>query len=542
MSEGGASRVPVATRSLTMWWSKRNIHPRLDWFVTPVRGDVALRPLVLWLAAIGVGIVAGLGAVAFRALIAFFHSLFFLAQFSISYDANAHTPPGPWGPFIILAPVVGALCVAVLVKNFAPEAKGHGVPEVMDAIYYDKGVIRPIVALVKSVASAMSIGSGGSVGREGPIIQIGAGFGSTLGQVLRLSLWQRITLIAAGTGGGIAATFNTPVGGVLFALEITMSEVSARTLVPVAIATATATYIGQLFFGPHPSFVIPAFETAFFQLTKPWVLVSYAGLGVLMGLVSALFIVSLYGTEKFFETRIKGGYYVQHPLGMLAVGVMMYAMLVCFGHYYIEGVGYATIQDILSSGQSSLYLLVLLFALKLVATSLTLGSGASGGVFSPALFLGATLGGAYGMVLNRFFPSLGISAAGFAVAAMGGVVGGTTGAALAAIVMIYEMTMDYRVIIPLTITVALSYGVRRMLIRDSIYARKLTLRGHNVPEALHTNFHFLRCASGIMDKHFAVAKGSETIGQFASMFSGEASPALVVTDGGENIVGVVILD
>ena len=184
-----------------MRWSTRNIRPRLDWFVTPVRGDVALRPLVLWLAAIGVGIVAGLGAVAFRALIAFFHSLFFLAQFSISYDANAHTPPGPWGPFIILAPVVGALCVAVLVKNFAPEAKGHGVPEVMDAIYYDKGVIRPIVALVKSVASAMSIGSGGSVGREGPIIQIGAGFGSTLGQVLRLSLWQRITLIAAGTGG-----------------------------------------------------------------------------------------------------------------------------------------------------------------------------------------------------------------------------------------------------------------------------------------------------------------------------------------------------
>ena len=186
------------------------------------------------------------------------------------------------------------------------------------------------------------------MGREGPIIQIGAGFGSTLGQVLRLSLWQRITLIAAGTGGGIAATFNTPIGGMLFALEITMSEVSARTLVPVAIATATATYVGQLFFGPHPSFVIPAFETPYFQLTKPWVLVSYAGLGVLMGLVSVLFIVSLYGFEKFFEMRIKGGYYVQHPLGMLSVGVMMCVMLALFGHYYIEGVGYATIQDILS--------------------------------------------------------------------------------------------------------------------------------------------------------------------------------------------------
>jgi CIC family chloride channel protein len=127
---------------------------------------------------------------------------------------------------------------------------------------------------------AISIGSGGSVGREGPIIQIGAGFGSTLGQLLRLPLWQRVTLIAAGTGGGIAATFNTPIGGILFAVEMTMNEVSAKTLVPVAIATATATYVGQLFFGAHPSFVIPAFETPYFQLTEPWVLVSYAGFGL----------------------------------------------------------------------------------------------------------------------------------------------------------------------------------------------------------------------------------------------------------------------
>ena len=516
------------------------MRPRLDWIFTRVHGGVALRPLVLWLVAMIIGIVAGLGAVVFRALIGFFHNLFFLAKFSTYYDANAHTPEGFWGPFVILAPVVGAVFVAFLVKNFAPEAKGHGVPEVIDAIYYDKGVIRPIVALVKSVASAISIGSGGSVGREGPIIQIGAGFGSTLGQLLRLSLWQRATLIAAGTGSGIAATFNTPVGGILFALEMTMPEVSARTLVPVAIATATATYVGQVFFGAHPSFMIPAFEAPNIQLTKPWILFSYVGLGVLMGLVSALFIVSLYGFEKFFETRIKGGYYVQHPLGMLAVGVMMYVMLACFGHYYIAGVGYATIQDILSGVQFSVYFLLLLSILKLVATSLTLGSGASGGIFSPGLFLGATFGSAYGSVLNHFYPSVGISPAGFAVAAMGAVIGGTTGAALAGIIMIYEMTMDYRVIIPMTITVALSYGVRRMCIRDSIYTRKLMLRGHNVPQALQTNFDLLRHARGIMDKNFVVASGSQSIGQFRSGSSGEPAPVLVVTDGGENIAGVVL--
>ena len=514
----------------------------MEWFATPVRDDMALKPLVLWLAAIVIGIIAGLGAVAFRALIALFHNLLFLGRFSFSYDATIHTPPSPWGVFIILVPVIGAILVAFLVKNFAPEAKGHGVPEVMDAIYYNKGIIRPIVALIKSLASAISIGSGGSVGREGPIIQIGAAFGSTLGQLLRLSLWQRITLIAAGTGGAIAATFNTPVGGVLFALEITIHEVSARTLVPVAISTATATYIGRLFFGPHPSFLIPAFQTPYFHLAKPWVLICYVGLGLLMGLVSALFIHSLYAFDAFFERRIKGGYYVQHCLGMLSVGVLMYVMLVRFGHYYIEGVGYSTIQEVLSGGKISLYLLLLLFALKLVATSLTLGSGASGGVFSPALYLGATLGAAYGVVLNHIYPSLDISAPGFAVAAMGGVVGGATGAAMAAIVMIFEMTMDYRVIIPLTITVALSYAVRRMLVRDSIYTRKLALRGHTMPEALQANLHFVRRASGIMDKTFVVANVSQSMADVGETADGEAPRTLVVTGREENIIGVIIRD
>ena len=216
------------------------------------------------------------------------------------------------GPVVVLVPVVGALGVAFLVKNFAPEAKGHGVPEVMDAVYHRRGVIRPVVSVVKALASALSIGSGASIGREGPIIQIGSSFGSTVGQLLRLPAWQRITLIAAGAGGGIAATFNTPVGGVLFAVEIILHEVSARTLVPVVTATATATYVGQLFFGPHPSFFIPALETPFFVVAKPLVLVAYAGLGAIAGLVSALFIWSIYGCEAFFEKHVKGGYYVQH--------------------------------------------------------------------------------------------------------------------------------------------------------------------------------------------------------------------------------------
>ena len=266
-----------------------------------------------------------------------------------------------------------------------------------------------MVSLVKALASALSIGSGGSIGREGPIIQIGSSFGSTVGQLLRLSEWQRIVLIAAGAGAGIAATFNTPVGGVLFAMEIVMSEVSARTLVPVVIATATGTYVGQLFFGPHPSFLIPALETVYSRFTDPHVLLAYAVLGIIAGLISALFIHSLYAFERFFEHRVKGGYYVQHASGMLMVGLLMYILMIRFGHYHVEGVGYATIQDILGGMQFPLYLLLLLFVLKLLATCLTLGSGASGGVFSPSLFLGATAGCAYGILLQRWFPSLDIS-------------------------------------------------------------------------------------------------------------------------------------
>jgi CIC family chloride channel protein len=491
------------------------------------------------LLAVLVGIVAGLGAVIFRGLIGLFHNLLFLGQWSLIYDANQHTPPSPWGPLVILVPVAGAVGVAFLVKTFAPEAKGHGVPEVMDAIYYNRGRIRPVVALIKSLASGLSIGSGGSVGREGPIIQIGSSFGSTIGQILRVPAWQRIALISGGAGGGIAATFNTPIGGVLFCLEIMMHEVSARTLVPVVIAVATATYIGRLFFGPHPSFVIPDLETHFFHITSPLVLLAYAGLGVLMGGVSALFIKSIYGFEDFFDNRIKGSYYRRHVLGMFVVGVMIYLLMTGFGHYYVEGVGYATVQDVLSGVHIPLFLLLLLFGLKLLATSLTLGSGASGGIFSPSLFLGATLGGAYGVALRGLFPGLEISAPAFAVAGMAGVVGGATGAAMAAIVMIFEMTLDYNVIVPMTITVAISYGVRKVLSRESIYTMKLARRGHYMPEALRTSPRFVRRASEMEMPSFGPLPAETSLTEFARIVAQQPTIQVFLVESRGRILGYV---
>ena len=218
--------------------------------------------LPLSLLALVVGVITGIGAVVFRGLIGLVHNVFFLGHFSFAYDSSIFTPFNPWGPAIILVPVIGGIGVTWIVSNFAPEAKGHGVPEVMDAIYYQQGIIRPVVAVVKSIASALAIGTGAAVGREGPIIQIGSALGSTLGQIVRMQAGQRITLVAAGAGAGIAATFNTPIGGVLFATELMLPEISVNTFLPVAVATGTATFIGRLFFGAQPAFNVPPNLTA----------------------------------------------------------------------------------------------------------------------------------------------------------------------------------------------------------------------------------------------------------------------------------------
>jgi CIC family chloride channel protein len=492
--------------------------------------------------AVIIGIIAGLGAVAFRALIAFFHNLLFFGNLSLSYNASAHTSQSRWGLFVILVPVAGAVCVAFLVKNFARETSGPGVVQVIKAIYYDKGRIRPIVALIKPLASAISIGSGAAVGREGPIIQIGAAFGSFFGQLTKMSTSQKLTLIAAGASGGIAATFNTPIGALLFTVEILLHEISVRTLVPVAISTATAGYVGRLFLGDHPSFVIPPFETASFRVTSPEVLSSYIGLGILMGIVSAVFIRSVYSLEHFFNVRVKGGYYVRHMTAMLAVGILMYSMFISSGHYYIQGVGYSTIQDILNGHLTPVYLLLILFGLKMLATSLSLGTGASGGVFSPALFLGATLGAAYGVLLARLFQHLHFNPAAYAVVGMAAVVGGSTGAAMGAIVMSFEMTLDYNIIIPLTIAVVLAYGIRRVLAKESIYTWKIVKEGYVIPHTLQRNAIFLEQAKDIMGKQFTVIESTATFDRFRKAVLGDEKIQCYLISERKKIFGVITKD
>jgi len=463
------------------------------------------RSLALMLVlAFATGVIAGVGAWGFRMLIGLVHNVLFLGEPVFTYDANVHTAASPWGWVVVFVPVVGAVAVAFLVKNFAPEAKGHGVPEVMDAIYFNEGRIRPRVAIIKSIASAISIGSGGSVGREGPIVQIGSAFGSTLGQIIPMRTQDRITLIAAGSGAGIAATFNAPLGGVVFAIELLLVSANARNLLVVAITVAVATYVSRLLLGIHPSFYVPALETPEFYLEPYLELSAFFVLGGLMGLMSVAFIRGIYWTEDLFDA-MPGNYYTRHMLGMLCSGVMMYLMFRYAGQYYVEGVGYATIMDILVGALQDPWFLLLLVVLKLLATCLALGSGASGGVFSPALFIGATGGAAFAHLCNAVFPGMEAHIPTFAIAGMAAMIGGTTGAVLTGIIMITEMTKDYSLIVPLVITVSTAYAVRKTIMVGSIYTMKLVGRGHTVPEGLQAAVLTSKSLRDVMETDFAVA-------------------------------------
>jgi CIC family chloride channel protein len=476
-----------------------------------------------------VGIIAGLGAWAFRMLIGLVHNILFLGQFRFFYDANVHTPQSPWGVGIILVPVIGAVMVAWAVKTFAPEAKGHGVPEVMDAVYYHDSKIRPVVGLIKAVASAVCIGSGGSVGREGPIIQIGASFGSTLGQIFKLPPRRIVTLIAAGAAGGIAATFNAPLGGLTFAMELLLVTVNAGNILPVTIATVTATYMGRLLLGVEPSFYFSELTRLELHLTPVWNHLLFIPFGLLMGLVSTLFVRGIYWAEDLFDA-MPGNTYTRHLSAMFAVGVIIWFFMRYTGHYYVQGVGYATIMDILKSVLVDPELLILLFGFKFVATCLTLGSGGSGGVFSPSLYMGATMGALVGHFAAYLFPGLGLQPVAFAIAGMAAAVGSSTGAFITGAVMILEMTEDANVVLPIMITSAFAYGIRKWLSPGSIYTLKLLRRGHIVPEGLQAALSESMTARDIMNKAYKTVDAQTALAP-------SKTPVLVTS--GDTIAGVV---
>jgi CIC family chloride channel protein len=425
---------------------------------------------VLMGTALIVGLSTGVGAVFFRYLIR-----------AVEWVGYQWAPDmlTMWGKsYVIIVPAVGGLIVGLLVYFFAREAKGHGVPEVMEAVALRGGRIRPQVALVKSLASSFSIGSGGSVGREGPIVQIGSAIGSTIGQSLNLSDERVRNLVACGAAGGIAATFNTPIAGVLFALEVILGRFDVRYFSSVVISSVAADVIGRAVFGNVPGFRIPVE----YGINSLWEFAFYALLGVIAAIVGVVFTRLLYATEDLFE-RWKGvPEWVQPAIGGVLLGVLALSYpLVTDATWdrvpHVFNVGYDVIESVLAN-ELSLNLVLALLVLKIAATSLTLGSGGSGGVFAPSLFVGAMLGGSFAQIIEQIFPGIPAPAGAYALVGMAAVFAASAHAPITAVLILFELTGDYRIILPLMLTVVIATLLSQRLMKgESIYTLKLTRRG-----------------------------------------------------------------
>lgn len=413
-----------------------------------------------------VGSAAGLGAVAFRELISLFTKIFSgHADYSIAGRASNHWVPWLGPGFVVLAPAVAGLLYGPMVRRFAPEARGHGVPEVMLAVAERGGRIPAKVALVKSLASALTIGSGGSVGREGPIVQIGAALGSSLGRVLRVPDSRLRLLVACGAAAGISATFNTPIAGVVFALELIVQDFQAESFGVVVVASVMADVIGRAAFGSEPFLHLPTFTAH-----HPDQYLLFVLIGLLAGAGGVAFTKILYFIEDACDWVWRGPEWLRPGVGGLLLGLLLLAVPQMYG------VGYPVLQKGVDGDYAVRFLLVLLLA-KVVATSLTIGIGGSGGVFAPSLFCGAMLGEAVGLVGNHLAPSSIGSPGAYALIGMGAFFAGSARAPITAVIILFELTGEYTIILPLMLAVVLATAVSRALSRDTIYTLKLTRRG-----------------------------------------------------------------
>ena len=483
----------------------------------------------LTLLALLVGLGAGLGAVGFRYMILGFTELFSGHR---DYSASGHAPnplvPSLGGWFVLAAPVLGGLLYGPLVSRFAPEARGHGVPEVMYAVHCRGGRMRPQVPVVKSLASAICIGSGGSVGREGPIVQIGSALGSVLGQVLRLPESELRLLVGCGAAGGIAATFNAPIAGVLFALELILRDFQTSSFGLVVLASVTADAVGRAAFGSQPFLSLPSF-----QLGSPAELLLYAGLGVAAAGVGAAFVRVLYGGEdladRLWATRPD---WLRPAVG----GVLLGGLLLAAPQMY--GVGYPVLEDAVAGHYVVVALLGLLVA-KVLATSLTMWIGGSGGVFAPSLFMGAMLGSAYGSLVHGLAPGLAAAAGAYGLVGMGAVFAAAARAPMTGVIMIFELTGDYRIILPLMIAVVVATALAGRLSPDTIYTLKLRRRGVEIDRPAAAGLMGLITIAEAMEPAPEALAGDEPLGELIGRFAQAGGGTLPVLDERGRLLGVL---
>jgi CIC family chloride channel protein len=471
--------------------------------------------------AIVIGILGGYGALIFRYIIKATQYVFYQNTDDILTFAHSL-------PFYlkIALPALGGLIVGPLVYFGAREAKGHGVPVVMEAVALRDGHIRPRVALVTILASGITIGSGGSVGREGPIVQIGSSIGSTIGQMLKAPPLRQRTLVGCGAAAGLAATFNAPIAGALFAAEVILGEFGLSTFSPVVLSSVTATTISRYYFGDFPAFIIPTYK-----LVSLWEFLFYPVLGVIVGLVSLLFILTVNKSEDLFDA-LKMPEYLKPALG----GLMLGCMLIVWPNVF--GVGYGTINLSLKNQLPFIILLTLVFV-KILATSITVGSGGSGGIFAPSLFIGAMTGGFFGYAVHEYFPLITADSGAYAMVAMGAVVAGTTHAPITAMIIIFELTSTYEIILPLMITCMLSTLITTSLKRDSIYTSKLSRRGVEITQGWEQSVLRALKVRDVASDHFVTVPEDMHLADMVEILKREDLSYLHMVDNDGGLTGII---
>lgn len=476
-----------------------------------------------------IGILAGIIAYVLYDLIGLFTNLSYYHTWSFHFRSPEHTPLGFW---IILIPVVGGVIVGFMAKYGSDKIKGHGIPEAMEAVLTSRSKIEAKVAILKPLSAAIAIGTGGPFGAEGPIIQTGGAFGSLVGQFVATTASERKVLLACGAGAGMAATFNTPIAGVILAIELLLFEFRARSFIPLVISTTLATSVRHIMLGQQSMFSM-ASNVDFDPIHGlPW----YLLLGVICGFAAVWFTKFLYWVEDLFDHLPVNDLW--HPaIGAFFLGVIGFFVP------RVLGVGYDTISDILHNNLA-LKVLVLLIIFKSLALVISLGSGTSGGLLAPMFMSSAALGGVFAMVINHFLPGAHLSPGAYALVAMGAVFGAAARATFALIVFAFEITRDYNSVLPLMITCVIADMIALRYLPSSIMTEKLSRRGLTVPTDFEVGVLQVVKVGEVMRKDVRSIPPEMTVGEVADRM-GRGEPGFNMTQGlpicdrDGNLLGVV---
>ncbi|HTV09944.1 MAG TPA: chloride channel protein [Candidatus Aquilonibacter sp.] len=488
---------------------------------------VALEPEIIKICGFSlfVGFVSGLVAQGLLELIQLFTNIFFYGRFSFAYSNPAHNHLGLW---VIFIPPIGGLLVGIMIHFWEPTLKGHGIPEAMEAVLFGHSRMRIRVAILKPLATAFAIGTGGPFGAEGPIIQTGAALGSLFGQAMRLSPYYRRVLLASGAAAGMAATFTAPMAGILVAIELLLFELRARSFIPVALAAAVATGVRIHFAGWAPLFPTPSFRLT--GMNELWL---FALLGILMGAVGIVMIRVLSWLEDFFDE-------LPIPNPLIWSPVIGAFILGAIGYFYpqVFGTSYDTIRDMLNDRLSTGNMVGVSLA-KFWALVISLGSGTTGGVFAPSLVVGGGLGAAFAVGFRHIAPHLVSDPAFYALAAMAAVFGGIARAPLTSIVFLFELSHNPNAILPLTVCVMISDGVVRLFSRESIMTVKLVKRGlivlqdYSVPVLMRARI------DQVMHKQFNLLKADDELRTVLQTYVPGDVGLIPVVDANGSLIGIV---